>query len=221
MSIRVCSQLCHGVFGVDHKELFTGSREKLLGEIITQYNSKVMGTTRIDGDERAAVKFLALASPQLNAILRECYNEFKVRESPVPTILLASKFIHSFPEGAPKESRWFAMLTPNDSKCQLWLRRLLRAFRVRVNAAKREGKKANLASRAVPCQQRERHDSVGHVLGSSSRHAIAPPGCVPRDQPPGGVPGVDVLGILAGRIAPGASKAEGGRVERDVLPGLP
>ena len=56
--------------------LYGGGKEKLLNDTITQYNSKVMGATRIDGDERAAVKFLTLGRHQLRDIIRECYNEF-------------------------------------------------------------------------------------------------------------------------------------------------
>jgi len=134
-----------------------GGRDKLLNDTISLYNSKVIGTIKIDGDEKAAVKFLTLASQQLRDIVREVYNEFKVRESPLPTSLLASKFIHSLPE-VPKESQWYNRLTPDDGKCQVWLQRLAGAFRSRINAAKREGKKPNLASRAAPCLNKQ---SVG------------------------------------------------------------
>lgn len=146
--------------------LYRGGKEKLLNDTITQYNNKVMGATRIDGDERAAVKFLTLGSQQLRDIIRECYNEFKVAQSPLPTTLLASKFIHAPPD-APKESQWYNRLLPDDAKYQVWLQRLVATFRSRVNAAKREGKKPNLASRAVPFLQimRQQRTCAAHTHG--------------------------------------------------------
>ena len=79
-----------------------GSRAELLTRAMADYNKRQdVASCRLEGDERAAVKFLTLTAPSLAPMLRTCWNEFKVRESAVTSNMLAAAWLTQMPAGAP------------------------------------------------------------------------------------------------------------------------
>ena len=126
-------------------------KNDIIAKLMLEYNkSQRVNNCKIEGDKRAAVKFLA-QYPEVWAILRSVWNDFRVRESPVTAAILAAPYLTTPPASVTGAAnpKWFAYLTPTASKLQIWLRRLDIAFRARVDRARREGKAPSLQSRAV------------------------------------------------------------------------
>jgi len=78
-----------------------GTREELLARAMTDYNKKQdVASCRLEGDERAAVKFVTIVAPNLAPLLRECWNAYKVRESAVTANFLAAPWLAQMPASA-------------------------------------------------------------------------------------------------------------------------
>ena len=77
-----------------------GTRAELLAKAMLDYNKRQdVAGCRLEGDERAGVKFLTSIAPSLAPLLRECWNEFKVRESAVTANMLAAPWLVQMPSG--------------------------------------------------------------------------------------------------------------------------
>jgi len=124
----------------------------ILNGVMTEYNkTQVVQNCRLEGAERQVVKFLCLTAPGLKDILRLCWNEFRVRESPITVHTLASSFLTAPPQGVnPQQNpKWFQILTPDNAKYECWARRLIGAFKSRLDKARAEQKNPILRTRAV------------------------------------------------------------------------
>lgn len=127
------------------------TRIEAIHSVMLDYNKlQKVANCKVEGDERTAVKFLA-QYPEVWPILRNVWNDFRVRESPITASILAAPFVTAAPTGLTNTAnpRWCSFLTPNASKLVLWVRRLDASFRARVDRARREGKAPSLQSRAV------------------------------------------------------------------------
>jgi hypothetical protein len=125
-----------------------GNRAELTLQAILAYNKKqVVSNVRVEGDERAAIKFLSACNTEFIELLRQTWNEYKVKESPVVTNLLANAWLVAPPSGFGP--RWTTFMTASPAKFVVWLRRLVQAFKARVDRAKQESKAPSLRTRAA------------------------------------------------------------------------
>jgi hypothetical protein len=132
-----------------------GTPVDILNGVMLDYNkTQLVNNCRLEGPERQVVKFLCLTAPGLNDILRHCWNEFRVRESPITVNMLSSSFLTASPQGltAQQNPKWFQILTADNEKYQCWARRLIGAFKARLDKARAESKNPSLRTRAVCLQ---------------------------------------------------------------------
>lgn len=160
------------------------SKADIIAKAMVNYNKhQKVANCKIEGDERAAVRFLAQASDQVWQVLRAIWNDFRVRESPVTANLLAAPYLLGPPSGltAAANPKWFIFLTPNAAKHELWLRRLDGAFRARLDRMRREGKSPSLQSRAVPQAIITRHSVQTHDYSKTPSLHISQPFTLARE----------------------------------------
>ena len=80
------------------------TREETLNAVMAEYNKKqAVANCRLEGDERTGVKFLVLSAPDVCRYLREVWNEFRVRESPITVHMLAASYL-VHPTGGTKSN---------------------------------------------------------------------------------------------------------------------
>jgi len=130
-----------------------GTPAEVLNNVMSEYNkSQTVANCRLEGQERAVVKFLCLTAPGLKDILRHCWNEFRVRESPCTVSILSQQFVTAAPQGVIKQANPVLerILTPDNVKYECWVRRLIGAFKSRVEKARQDNKNPSLRTRAVP-----------------------------------------------------------------------
>ena len=125
-----------------------GNRVDITLQAILAYNKKqVVANVRVEGDERAAIKFLSACNTEFVELLRQTWNEYKVKESPVVTSMLANSWLVAPPTGFGP--RWAKFMTASPAKYVVWMRRLVQAFKARVERAKQESKAPSLRTRAA------------------------------------------------------------------------
>jgi hypothetical protein len=130
-----------------------GSKAELVTAQILSYNRKqVVANCRVEGEERASVKFLCQQNDEFCFALRTVWNEYRVRESPITAALLASTWLTQVPSTTGPSAvgaKWARYLTPDPAKYTLWIIRLWKGFAVRLERARAEKKAPSLRTRAV------------------------------------------------------------------------
>ena len=102
-------------------------------ECINAFNkTTTVKNCRIEGNERQAVANLYNWGSQCRAIVRQCWNEFKVKESPITVSTLATNYLLKIPP-ATMAANWKAWMSPAKEKMACVLERNVMMYNARMS----------------------------------------------------------------------------------------
>ena len=106
--------------------------EQCIQQAILNYNKRThVKNCKIDGDERMAVQNLCNLGPEVVAIIKECWNSFKVCESPLTIQMLATNWLcKKIPDTLC--SLWAEWAKPTKEKMPYFFKRITIAFSGKV-----------------------------------------------------------------------------------------
>lgn len=107
----------------------------LLCAVIAGYNkSCTLSACKVDGAEKQAIMYLSEYGEEVRSIVRQCWNDYKVRDSPINKALLATKLLGRM---VPCEaaSCWEEAMKPTKEKLPVLFNRLCTGFAAKVTKA--------------------------------------------------------------------------------------
>ena len=133
------------VFGVAADQMATANPDSgkefrdWIIECINIFNrTTTVRNCKIEGNERQAVANLYSWGRQSKAIVRQCWNDFKVKESPITVSILATNFLQKTPP-VTMSANWKAWMEPTTEKMPCFLERKVMMYHAKLsqfNAAK-------------------------------------------------------------------------------------
>ena len=105
---------------------------ELLIECINNFNkTTTVRNCKIEGNERQAVANLWSWGQDSRRLVRACWNEYKVKESPITVSLLATNFLGKKPP-ATMQPNWTNWMSPLKEKMVVVLERAMATYRARL-----------------------------------------------------------------------------------------
>ena len=127
------------VFGVSAEQLAKENPNsgkdfrELIIESINNFNRTTsVRNCKVEGNERQAVANLYSWGPESRKLVRMCWNEFKVKESPITVQLLATNFMQKKPPSA-MQPNWKSWMEPLKSKMVVVFERAMSMYHAKMS----------------------------------------------------------------------------------------
>lgn len=119
--------------------------EVLQGAILAYNKHCAVKSCMVDGRERMAIQYLAKYGDEVQSIVRKCWSEFKVCDSPITRTTLAKNWLGITPPDGVSPC-WEEAMKPTKAKMPVFFQRLFSTFLMKVARAQEAQRGPSLAN---------------------------------------------------------------------------